>query len=265
MLALQDLERKRPPRGLVRGRMRQGRRKRMTSCTRIAVKRSKGSAARYTSSLLMERSAGAETVLGRVLVVEDDEAARHGVAAALRARHHEVVEAECCGDALRLFESRPDVVITDLRLPDGDAVGLLPQLRAIDPSIPVYIITGFATIDVAVRAVKLGAEEFFTKPVEMATLLGCVDRAMEQRDARKSGQRSRLEPPTSDARTLEEVEREHIVRSLEAEKGRVRDTARRLGIPRSTLYQKIKNYGIALPTRARATSAAATSSTNNGD
>jgi DNA-binding NtrC family response regulator len=52
-------------------------------------------------------------------------------------------------------------------------------------------------------------------------------------------------------RTLDEVEREHIERALAAENGRVRDAAIRLGIPRSTLYQKIKNYGIRLTTRAR--------------
>lgn len=54
--------------------------------------------------------------------------------------------------------------------------------------------------------------------------------------------------PSADA-TLEQVEREHIERALEVEKGRVKDAARRLGIPRSTLYQKIKNFGIPLPVR----------------
>src|SRR5689334_7312191 len=89
---------------------------------------------------------------GRVLVVEDDDAARFGLASALRARGFDVEEAASCDEALRLFTSRPDIVITDLRLPDGDAISLLPRLRALDPTIPVYVMTGFATIDVAVRA-----------------------------------------------------------------------------------------------------------------
>jgi len=151
--------------------------------------------------------------LGRVLVVEDDAGARHGLVAALRARRYEVAEAESCDEALRLFESRPDIVITDLRLPDGDAVSLLPRLRALDASVPVYIITGFATIDIAVRAVKLGAEEIFTKPVEMATVIGCVDKAVAQRQSSKSGKRQRARfdtfQPRSEAmlRLEDEIER----------------------------------------------------------
>ena len=58
-------------------------------------------------------------------------------------------------------------------------------------------------------------------------------------------------PDSASMRTLEEVEREHIARALASEQGRVTDAARKLGIPRSTLYQKLKTYGIALPARTR--------------
>jgi transcriptional regulator of acetoin/glycerol metabolism len=63
-------------------------------------------------------------------------------------------------------------------------------------------------------------------------------------------------------RTLEEVEREHIARALASEQGRVAEAARKLGIPRSTLYQKLKTYGIALPTRTRVPGAPPSSSGN---
>jgi DNA-binding NtrC family response regulator len=151
---------------------------------------------------------------GRILIVEDDAAERHGISSALRLRGHEVIEAETCEEALRLFNHSLDAVITDLRLPDGDAVQLLPKMRAIDLTVPVYVMTGFASIDVAVKAVKLGAEEFFTKPVEIATLLACVDKAIERRMTVKSGKLRRFDPeeyfaPSSDAmRELEnEIER----------------------------------------------------------
>ncbi|MBX3207301.1 MAG: sigma-54-dependent Fis family transcriptional regulator [Labilithrix sp.] len=136
----------------------------------------------------VERSVSA----GRVLLVEDDPAERHGIAASLRARRYDVLEAASCEDAIELFALRPDIVITDLRLPDGDAVSLLPRLRAVDSTVPVYVMTGFATIDVAVRTVKLGAAEFFTKPVEMARLIGCVDHALRREPQRNvSGERRR--------------------------------------------------------------------------
>jgi DNA-binding NtrC family response regulator len=130
-------------------------------------------------------------LLGRILVLEDDAAVRFGIVAALRARGYDVLEADTCAGAHELFAARPDVVITDLRLPDGDAVGLIPRLRAIDPSVVVYVITGFATIDVAVRTVKLGAEEFFTKPVEISTILRCIETALARRQTNQSGQRRR--------------------------------------------------------------------------
>jgi DNA-binding NtrC family response regulator len=138
---------------------------------------------------------------GRILVVEDDDAARFGLVSALRARHFEVDEASSCDDALRLFESRPDVVISDLRLPDGDAIQLLPRLRAIDPAIPVYVITGFATIDTAVRAVKEGAEEFFTKPIELAHLIRAMEGAIESRMRQKSGPRALFDIEAARARS----------------------------------------------------------------
>lgn len=131
---------------------------------------------------------------GRILIVEDDAAERHGISSALRLRGHEVIEAETCEQALRLFNHSLDAVITDLRLPDGDAVQLLPRMRAIDLTVPVYVMTGFASIDVAVKAVKLGAEEFFTKPVELNTLLACVDKAIERRMTVKSGKTRRFDP-----------------------------------------------------------------------
>ena len=154
---------------------------------------------------------------GRVLLVEDDEKVRFGVASALRARGFEVREADSIARARVLFADRPDVVITDLRLPDGDSVSHLPRLRELDANIPVYIITGFATIDMAVRAVKLGADEFFTKPVELTTLLACVEKAVSQRSKTQSGQRRRV--------TFEQTTpASALMRQLHADVERLRDS-----------------------------------------
>ena len=131
---------------------------------------------------------------GTVLLVEDDEAVRFGMASALRARRFVVQEAASCDEALQKFAEHPDLVITDLRLPDGDAVDLLRRLRPIQPMVPVpvYVVTGFATVDVAVRAVKEGAEEFFTKPVELNKLLRCVETVMSRRNVSKITPSQRL-------------------------------------------------------------------------
>jgi DNA-binding NtrC family response regulator len=158
-------------------------------------------------------------------LVEDDPSLRQAVAAMLRRRSLEVLEADSCEGALALFSTRPDVVLTDLRLPDSDAVTMLPQLRSIDPSIAVYIMTGFATIDVAVRAVKLGAEDFFTKPVDPATLLNCVKTSITQRRLKESGKRWRPEEaPVSmrDVSTAPAVS--ETMQRLEAELERLRNS-----------------------------------------
>ena len=114
----------------------------------------------------------------RVLVVEDDVRVRFGMAAVMRAAGHEVLEVATCMDAVQVFRaSEPHVVVTDLRLPDGSAIDLLPKLVATRPDVPVCIVTGYGTIDIAVAAVKLGAADFLTKPVDMDRLLAWVRRA----------------------------------------------------------------------------------------
>jgi DNA-binding NtrC family response regulator len=81
---------------------------------------------------------------------------------------------------------RPDAAIIDYLLPDGTALNLLPRLKAIDPAVPLIILTGHGSIDLAVRAMKEGAEQFLTKPVDLSTLLVILERSLEnQRNLRK--------------------------------------------------------------------------------
>ncbi|AKU98580.1 Response regulator of zinc sigma-54-dependent two-component system [Labilithrix luteola] len=148
------------------------------------------------------------------MVVEDDGELRYGLSSALREAHFDVLEAASCTEAVNVFcASLPDAAVIDLRLPDGDAVDLLPRLRSVDDSVPIFIMTGHGTIDVAVRAVKEGAEDFLTKPFEMRSLVEIVGRAVERRRGRQASKLSRFailpfEPRSAAMRLLEdEVER----------------------------------------------------------
>ena len=127
-----------------------------------------------------------------MLVVEDDEGLRSAICAALVRRGFEPIEADSCAAADRAFATGVDVVVTDLRLPDGDALQLLPRLRELDASVPVLIVTGYGTIDLAVRAVKQGAIDFLTKPVDLEILSSYIANAAEQRAARRSGRRPKV-------------------------------------------------------------------------
>lgn len=123
----------------------------------------------------------------KILVVDDEIGIRFGIRDFLELKGYEVDEAASCREALELFRtSRPDVAIVDYILPDGNALDLLPRLKEINPHIPLVILTGNGSIDLAVRAIKEGAEQFLTKPVEMSALLVILQRILEnQRNRQK--------------------------------------------------------------------------------
>jgi DNA-binding NtrC family response regulator len=124
--------------------------------------------------------------LHRILVVDDDAAIRFGIQSVLQSHLYAVDEADSCQGAEEAFRaSRPDVAIVDHVLPDGNALELLARLKGIDPSVPVVILTGHGSIDLAVRAIKGGAEHFITKPIELPSLLVILQRLLETQRNRR--------------------------------------------------------------------------------
>jgi DNA-binding NtrC family response regulator len=116
----------------------------------------------------------------RILIVDDEPAVRFGIRDFLELHGYEIDEAETCQDARHLFSnSRPDIVIADYMLPDGTALDLLPRLKEIDSEIPLLVLTAHGSIDLAVKAIKEGAEQFLTKPIEMAALQVILQRLLE--------------------------------------------------------------------------------------
>jgi DNA-binding NtrC family response regulator len=117
----------------------------------------------------------------KVLVVDDESGVRFGIRDFLEQHGYEIEEADSCQDAQHLFRSsRPDIVIADYMLPDGTALDLLPRLREIDSNIPLLVLTAHGSIDLAVRAIKEGAEQFLTKPLELPTLLVILQRLLQK-------------------------------------------------------------------------------------
>ena len=104
----------------------------------------------------------------------------------LEAKGYEVEEAETCEAAQEMFRTtRPDAAILDYRLTDGNAVDLLPKLKALEPHTGLIVLTGYGSIDLAVRAVKEGADHFLTKPVELPALQVILERVIEQQRSRR--------------------------------------------------------------------------------
>ena len=101
---------------------------------------------------------------------------------ALERQDHTVLEARDQPEAVRLLQqAQPAVVLSDLRLPDGDGFGVLRATKEIDADIPVIVMTAYGSIEDAVAAMKEGAMDFLAKPVDPDHLLLLVNRALEQR------------------------------------------------------------------------------------
>ncbi|HYO15559.1 MAG TPA: sigma-54 dependent transcriptional regulator [Thermoanaerobaculia bacterium] len=123
----------------------------------------------------------------RIMVVEDEPIVRFGIRDFLESRGFDVDEAGNLEQARSVFQRmRPDAVVLDYMLPDGPALGFLDELHLAEPQLPVVLLTGHGSIDLAVRAIKQGAENFLTKPVELPVLSVILERALEnQRNRRK--------------------------------------------------------------------------------
>jgi DNA-binding NtrC family response regulator len=117
-----------------------------------------------------------------VLIVEDKDSLRTMLRHALEGHGHTVLEARDETEAIReLRQSRPVVVLTDLKLPVGDGFGVLRAAREIDPDIPIVVMTAYGSIQDAVTAMRDGAMDFLAKPIDPDHLLLMVERAIAQR------------------------------------------------------------------------------------
>jgi len=117
-----------------------------------------------------------------ILLVEDKDSLRTMLRHALEAQDHTVIEARDQAEAVAALQSaRPGVVLSDLRLPNGDGFGVLRAAKELDPELPVIVMTAFGSIQDAVAAMKEGALDFLAKPVDPEHLLLMVERALAQR------------------------------------------------------------------------------------
>ena len=105
----------------------------------------------------------------RILIVEDDADLRHSLSLTLRRGGHQVQEAESAAKARPLL-SRVDLLLTDLRLPDGEGTALLVDGLRANPRLQSIVMTGYGTIESAIRATRSGARDYLLKPFEMDVL-----------------------------------------------------------------------------------------------
>ena len=123
---------------------------------------------------------------GRVLIVDDDPVVRDSLGRWFESEEFEVGRCESATAALDELERRPyDVALLDIKMPGTDGMELQQRLHASEPELPVIIMTGYATVETAVRALKNGAFDYITKPFDPDELVHLVNRAIAQRAAKR--------------------------------------------------------------------------------
>ena len=118
---------------------------------------------------------------GRILIVDDEANARAALSEIL---HDEGYQTETAADGFKalgkLEDFAPDVILTDVKMPGLDGIAFMDKARAAAPSVVFVVMTAFGTISSAVAAVKKGADNYLTKPLEYEALSAVVERAMEK-------------------------------------------------------------------------------------
>lgn len=118
-----------------------------------------------------------------ILVVDDDSSVRRVLQMQLAEAGYDVAQAASGGEALRLLaESHPQLVVTDLKMPDMDGIELLRRMHEEEVPATVILITAFGSIETAVQAMRLGAYDYITKPIDYEALLAAVHRALERQN-----------------------------------------------------------------------------------
>ena len=116
----------------------------------------------------------------KILLIDDEESARFGFSRYLSKIGYTVQEASCLSEAKEALQSqRFDAVLLDLNLPDGSGLDWIIEVRGSYPDIPIIIITGFGDVPIAVEAMRRGADNFLTKPVNMADLEVFLRKSLE--------------------------------------------------------------------------------------
>jgi len=99
----------------------------------------------------------------RILLIDDDESIRKVIGYMLEEAGYPAETAATAAEGLQAFRSqRPDLVLTDIKMPRKSGIELLSELKSIDPSVPVIILTAFGTVETAVEAMKRGAADYLT-------------------------------------------------------------------------------------------------------
>jgi len=169
------------------------------------------------------------------LIVDDDEVFRSRLRRAFETRGWEAHEAAGAAAALAAArEFGPDLAVVDLRMPGESGLQVVENLRNLDATLAIIMLTGYGSIATALEATRRGADHYLGKPVD-------VDQILAAYQTIRTSPRSGAQPPAV-VPSLARVEWEHIQRVLTDCGGNVSQAAKLLGIHRRSLQRKLSKY-----------------------
>ncbi len=173
-----------------------------------------------------------------ILVVDDDATFRARLVRAFESRGFDARGAADVDDAIAAARAEsPELAVVDLRMPGRSGLELVRELKAIDATTNVVVLTGYGSIATALEAVRLGATHYLTKPADVDEILAAFDRAKHSPDESVAVEH--------EVASLARAEWEHIHRVLTDCGGNISQAARLLGIHRRSLQRKLSKYPVA--------------------
>jgi two-component system, response regulator RegA len=175
-----------------------------------------------------------------LLIVDDDDTFVRVLTRALTSRGFEVVSARHADEARALARRhQPRHCVLDLKLGEENGLRLIPDLHELVPDMRILLLTGYASIATAVEAIKRGAHDYLSKPVDADAIV----RALLDGDSTPQSEDDVLDAPEAPL-ALRRLEWEHIQRVLTESDGNISETARRLGMHRRTLQRKLSKHPV---------------------
>ena len=177
--------------------------------------------------------------LKRVLIVEDDETLRRSLARVVRQWGAQVSEAGSLTEGIELLHENPDLLITDVALPDGDAFGLLELAAQRRPAPVAIAVSGQTSTEDAFRLAQVGCRAYLEKPFDLDRLAECVEKALSEApklDALVAASVGRM--PMRELQT--EVRRVMVEQALAKAEGSRSGAARLLSVSRQAVQQMVR-------------------------
>jgi DNA-binding NtrC family response regulator len=204
----------------------------------------------------------------RILVVDDEPVVRESLHAWFTEGDYPVDIAASAAEALQMLQASSwDILVSDIKMPGMDGLELQQEVKKIAPHMTIIFMTAYASMDTAVQAIKEGAYDYVTKPLDPDDLEQIINRAAERQlllrenlQLRETvqavgGSTEEIPPedlkaadakqaPPAGALSLAEVEKQHIQSVLEQMSGNLAKAAQALQIDQTTLEERLRKYGL---------------------